>query len=74
MRNDAQLYRYVWVITVADPSADIEKDDVAICVFVSEETAKQEYESLMNDEDKEEYVKYFIEYLPMWLDLKVRGA
>jgi hypothetical protein len=70
--NNLELYRYVWVITIVDPSSDTEKEDVVMSVFESEEAAKKAYDELMNDEDKYDFVKYFIEEVPMFLDLKVR--
>ena len=67
--NNLELYRYVWVITIADPAFDIMKDDVVVGVYQSRETAKVRLDKLMNSEDRDDDVKYFIEQVPMRLDV-----
>ncbi len=64
-------YIDVWVITIGDPSVDIEKEDVAVCVFQSEKAARERLKEIRNDEDRPDFIKYFIEEVPMLLDIDV---
>jgi hypothetical protein len=67
--SNLELYRYVWVISIADPAADVMKDDVVAGVYQSRETAKVQLDKLMNNEDRDDDVRYFIEQVPMRLDI-----
>jgi hypothetical protein len=68
--SNLELYKDVWVITLADPAANIYEEGTVISVFESEEAAKNRYEEIMNDDEKDEHVKIFIEPARMHLDIK----
>ncbi len=69
--SNLELYRYVWAISIADPAADIMKEDVVVGVYQSGEAAKEQHEKLMNNEERDDHVRYFIEQVPMYLDIRV---
>lgn len=62
-----KLSKYVWVITIDDPTLD-EDMNSTVGVYESEESAKAAWKELDTDEDKPEYVKYYIDEVPMFLD------
>ena len=68
--SNLELYKDVWVITIADPAANIEEEGTVIGVFQSEKAANKRYEELMNDDEKDEHVKFFIEQALMLLDVR----
>ncbi|HUD05451.1 MAG TPA: hypothetical protein VMR18_00810 [Candidatus Saccharimonadales bacterium] len=67
--SNLDLYRFVWVIVIEDPAIGFGQENVVFGVYQSEETAEEWHEKLMNDEEKQKHVKYFIEQVPMYLDI-----
>ena len=70
--NNLELYKDVWVIIVEDPATKPEWGGVVAGVFQSEEAALEQCKEYMNDEEREDYVKYFVDWAPMLLDVRVR--
>ena len=70
--SNLELSRTVWVITVRDESEGLEADNLVASVFESEASASKALHMIRSDEEKLDFVQYFIEEVPMFLDIDVR--